>query len=69
MVKILVTLGAIQLVVLAFMKATGDSNKEFDDDIARMARIEKWRQDNEKRRYNQINHKNRATGVILLNRN
>ena len=50
MVKILVALGAIQLVALAFMKATGDSNKEFDDDVARMARIEKWRQDNEKRR-------------------
>ena len=50
MVKILVALGAIQLVVLAFMKATSDSNKEFDDDVARMARIEKWRQDNEKRR-------------------
>ena len=49
-VKILVALGAIQLVALAFMKATGDSNKEFDDDVARMARIEKWRQDNEKRR-------------------
>ena len=48
--KILVILGAIQLVALAFMKAIGDSNKEFDDDIARMARIEKWRQDNEKRR-------------------
>ena len=50
MVKILVILGAVQLVVLAFMKAAGDSDKEFDDDIARMARIEKWRQDNEKRR-------------------
>ena len=50
MVKILVALGAIQLVALAFMKATSDSNKEFDDDAARMARIEKWRQDNEKRR-------------------
>ena len=50
MVKILVTLGAIQLVALAFMKATSDSNKEFDDDVARMARIVKWRQDNEKRR-------------------
>ena len=50
MVKILVALGAVQLVVLAFMKATNNSNKEFDDDIARMARIEKWRQDNEKRR-------------------
>ena len=48
--KILVALGAIQLVVLAFMKAIGDSNKEYDDDVARMARIEKWRQDNEKRR-------------------
>ena len=50
MIKILVALGAVQLVVLAFMKAAGDSDKEFDDDIARMARIEKWRQDNEKRR-------------------
>ena len=50
MIKILVALGAIQLVALAFMKTTGDSNKEFDDDVARMARIEKWRQDNEKRR-------------------
>ena len=50
MVKILIFLGAVQLVVLAFMKATGDSNKKFDDDVARMARIEKWRQDNEKRR-------------------
>ena len=50
MIKILVALGAIQLVVLAFMKAAGDSDKEFDDDIARMVRIEKWRQDNEKRR-------------------
>ena len=50
MIKILVILGAIQLVVLALMKAIGDSNKEYDDDIARMARIEKWRQDNEKRR-------------------
>ena len=50
MVKILVVLGAVQLVVLAFMKATCNSNKEFDDEIARMARIEKWRQDNEKRR-------------------
>ena len=37
MIKILMALGAIQLVVLAFMKATGDSNKEFDDDVARMA--------------------------------
>ena len=46
----MVALGAIQLVALAFMKATSDSNKEFDDDITRMARIEKWRQDNEKRR-------------------
>ena len=50
MVKILVALGAIQLVALAFMKAIGDSNKEFEEDVARMARIEKWRQDNEKRR-------------------
>ena len=50
MVKILVILGAVQLVVLAFMKAAGDSDKEFDDDITRIARIEKWRQDNEKRR-------------------
>ena len=50
MMKILVVLGAIQLVMLAFMKVTGDSNKEFDDDVTRMARIEKWRQDNEKRR-------------------
>ena len=50
MVKILIFLGAVQLVVLAFMKSTNDSNKEFDDDVARMARIEKWRQDNEKRR-------------------
>ena len=50
MVKILVILGAVQLVVLAFIKAAGDFDKEFDDDIARMARIEKWRQDNEKRR-------------------
>ena len=50
MIKILVALGAIQLVVLAFMKATGNSNKEFDDEITRIARIEKWRQDNEKRR-------------------
>ena len=50
MLKILMVLGAVQLMVLAFMKAIGDSNKEFDDDIARMARIEKWRQDNEKRR-------------------
>ena len=41
MVKILVVLGAIQLVVLAFIKATGDSNKEFDDDVTRMARIDK----------------------------
>ena len=48
--KILVALGAIQLVVLAFIKAAGDSNDKFDDDVARMARIEKWRQDNEKRR-------------------
>ena len=50
MVKIIVALGAVQLVVLAFMKATTNSNKEFDDDVARMARIEKWRQGNEKRR-------------------
>ena len=50
MIKILMALGAIQLVVLAFMKSAGGSNKEYDDDIARMARIEKWRQDNEKRR-------------------
>ena len=50
MIKILVVLEAVQLVALAFMKVTSDSNKEFDDDIARMARIEKWRQDNEKRR-------------------
>ena len=50
MVKIIIFLGAVQLVVLAFMKVTGGSNKEFDDEIARMARIEKWRQDNEKRR-------------------
>ena len=50
MVKILVALGVIQLVALAFMKVANDSNKEFDDDVARMARIEKWRQDNEKRR-------------------
>ena len=50
MVEIIIFLGAVQLVVLAFMKSTGNSNKEFDDDIARMARIEKWRQDNEKRR-------------------
>ena len=50
MIKIIIFLGAVQLVVLAFMKATGNSNKEFDDEIARMARIEKWRQDNEKRR-------------------
>ena len=48
--EIIIFLGAVQLVVLALMKATGGSNKEFDDDIARMARIEKWRQDNEKRR-------------------
>ena len=48
--KILVALGAIQLVVLAFMKATGDSNNEFDDEVAIMARIEKLRQDNEKGR-------------------
>ena len=46
--KILVALGAIQLVVLAFMKTVGDSNKKFDDDVARMARIEKWRQGNER---------------------
>ena len=50
MIKILVALGAIQLVVLAFMKSADNSNKEFDDDVARMARIEKWRQNNEKRR-------------------
>ena len=50
MVKILVVLGVIQLMIGVFIKATGDSNKEYDDDIARMARIEKWRQDNEKRR-------------------
>ena len=50
MVEIIIFLGVVQLVVLAFMKATGGSNKEFDDDVARMARIEKWRQDNEKRR-------------------
>ena len=50
MVKILVALGAIQLVVLAFMKSAGNSNNKFDDDVARMARIEKWRQNNEKRR-------------------
>ena len=50
MMEIIIFLAAVRLVVLALMKATGGSNKEFDDDIARMARIEKWRQDNEKRR-------------------
>ena len=47
MAEILIVLALIQLVVLVFMKSVGDSNKEYDDDVATLARGEKWRRDNE----------------------
>ena len=47
MMKILIVLVLIDVVLLACWARIGKNNKEYDDDVATLARGEKWRRDNE----------------------